>query len=668
MKNCAAENVRNFVLAGHAGAGKTSLADLMLFKGGDAPRLGSVDEGTSVSDFRDEEKQKKSSIFSAAMHCPWKDGHFFFVDTPGYPDFCGDAIAAMGVTDMVIIVVDAVAGIGPGSRQAWRVARDRGVPRAFFINGCDRDQADYDGVLAQIQQNYGATVCLPYTIPLGAKTDFSGVACILDSEEGDAADLREALMDTVAESDDDLMEKYLDEGELTPEEITKGLHAAVANGGYVPVFAGSAAKDIGIEELMDGITAVCPSPLAGAPVALVEGELDRTSADAVAYVFKSINDPFIGQLTLLRVYSGTFDADSELQNVTQGDKERVGALLQVNGKDQDTVDSAGPGEIVAIAKLKNTKVGDVLAKKRGTIQFAPLQFPVPTMSYAIFSVGKGDEDKIGSGLHRFCTEDATFTVDRNAETHQTVINGMGDQHINIMIGRLKDEFKVEVRLETPKIPYRETIMGTGAAVYRHKKQTGGHGQFAEVHLRLEPLPDQDFEFAKEVVGGNIPKNFIPAVEKGVVETMVSGPLANCKVINVRAVVFDGKHHPVDSSEMAFKIAARGAFRDAMTQAKPCLLEPIMKLKITFPEEYVGDISGDLNSRRGRILGMNMEEGMQVVNADVPMAETFSYSTQLRSLTHGRGSFEMQFDRYEMVPSQLSKEIMAEAAKEHEEED
>ena len=399
-----------------------------------------------------------------------------------------------------------------------------------------------------------------------------------------------------------------------------------------------------------------------------EGELDRTSGDPIALVFKSVNDPFIGQLTFMRVYSGTFKADADYVNVSQGGKERFGGMVYVNGKEQEQAAEAGPGEIVAVAKLKNTELGDLLAAKPSGLRFTPVQYPQPTMSYAVFAVAKGDEDKIGTGLQRLAAEDPTFKVDRNPETRQTVISGMGDQHLNLMVSRLKTEFKVDVRLETPKVPYRETITSVGSAPYRHKKQTGGHGQFAEVHLRLEPLPEEEFVFDNEVVGGNIPKNYIPAVEKGVVETMQDGPISHSKVINVKAVVFDGKHHPVDSSEMAFKIAARGAFRAAMKDAKPVLLEPIMTLRIMFPEEYMGDISGDLNSRRGRILGMDVEEGMQVLSAEVPLAEVFTYPTQLRSITQGRGSFEMEFQRYEAVPSQLAQKIQEEAQKEAEEED
>ncbi len=667
MKKCGTDKVRNFVVAGHAGAGKTSLADLMLYKAGAVTRLGSVDQGTSVSDFRGEEQERKGSIFSAALNCPWNGHHFFFLDTPGYPDFCAEAIGALSIADLVLIVVDANLGIGPGTLRAWKQARDAGIPRVFFINGCDREQADYEGVLAAIQESYGATVCLPFTVPVGEKEGLSGVTGVLTEGAEGVDGYREALLDTVAESDDALMEKYLDQGALTPAELSSGLHAGMLAGSIVPVFCGSATKDIGVSELMNALCDLCPVPTAAAPVPCEKGTIDRASAEPYARVFKSVNDPFIGQLTFFRVYSGVFKADGEFYNATRGAKERVAALFHINGKEQSPVTEAGPGEIIAVAKLKSTHLLDVLALKATDVRPALPPYPQPTMAYAVFGASQGDEDKIGTGLQRLMAEDMTFRLERNAETRQTVIRGMGDQHLHLMVSRLKSDFKVEVTLDTPKVPYRETVTGPGSAQFRHKKQTGGHGQFAEVHLRVEPLATAEFEFANEVVGGNVPKNFIPAIEKGVLETMHRGPLARSKVINVKAIVFDGKYHPVDSSEMAFKIAARGAFRAAMAEARPIILEPIMSIKIFFPEQYMGDITGDLNSRRGRILGMDREEGMQVLSAEMPLAETFTYPPQLRSITQGRGYCELKFERYEPVPSQLAAKIQEEAAKEAEEE-
>jgi len=674
VKDCAVKNIRNFMLAGHAGAGKTLLAELMLNKGGVTTRVGSVEQGTCVSDFRDEEKERQSSIYTTSLHCPWKDGHFFFTDTPGYADFCGEVIAAARAADMVVIVVDATAGIGTGTIRAWREARENNIPRAFFINGLDRDQASFANTLNALQNSYGATTCVPFTMPVGERANLSGVVNVLTATdvpaevEGALATYREALMDTVAESDEELMMRYLDGEELSETEISEGLHAAIADGSVVPVFTGSVSKDIGVEELMDGIANLFPDPVKGRALAGEGGEIARGDADAapVGLVFKSVQDPFIGQLNYIRIYSGTFRSDSEMVNLSSG-KERFGSLLLPNGKEQETVATAGPGEIVAVAKLKQTGLGNTLGARAGGTAFAPIEFPQPTMSYAVYAVKSGEEEKISQGLSRLSEEDPTIRIERNQETKQMLVRGMGDQHLSNVVNRLKTMFKVEVDLRTPKVPYRETITATGSAQYRHKKQTGGHGQFAEVHLRLEPLADAEYEFDNEVSGGNIPRNFIPAVEKGVVEAMADGPMAGCRVINMKAIVYDGKHHAVDSSEMAFKIAARGAFRDAMANAKSILLEPIMRLRILFPEEYMGDVSGDLNSRRGRILGMEHEEGLQVVLAEVPMAETFSYSTQLRSITQGRGTFEMAFERYESVPSNLTQEIQAAAARAREEE-
>ncbi len=674
MKQCNVDKIRNFVVAGHLGCGKTTLADRILHKSGAVNRLGEVDQGTSVSDFRPEEHEKRSSIYNGVLNCSWNEHGFFFIDTPGYADYFGETVAAISQADAALIVVDGAVGIDMGTIRAWKEAVKRNIPRAFFINCLDRDQAKYEEVLGQLQNSYGATTCIPFTVPVGSGESLSSVVHVLRDTEipSEVSALvekyRESLMDTIAETDEELMNKYLEGEELSEQEISAGLHQAIVDGDIVPVFAGSAGRDVGVEQLMNGIANLFPSPLMiGGPALAEGGELTR-SADGkgVGFVFKTISDPFIGQLTLLRVYSGEFTSDSDAFNVSNGSKERFGSLLHLNGKEQEVAEKAVPGQIVAIAKLKHTAVNQTLAGAADAKPVAPVEFPNPTLSYAIYAVKSGEEEKIAAGIMRLSEEDPTINLERNPETHETVLSGMGDQHIQNIVHRLRNTFKVEVDLRTPKVPYRETITSTGSAVYRHKKQTGGHGQFAEVHLRLEPLPEENFEFANEVVGGNIPKNFIPAVEKGVNEAMVKGPLAGCTVINIKAVVFDGKHHPVDSSEMAFKIAARGAFREAMHQARPQLLEPIMVLNIMFPDEYMGDISGDLNSRRGRILGMNREEGLQVVTAEVPLAEVFNYSNQLRSITQGRGSFEMRFERYETVPANLAQQIQAQAVKDHEE--
>ena len=677
MKNCAADKIRNFVLAGHASSGKTTLADLLLFKGGAVSRRGSVDNGTSVSDFKKEEQERKSSIYTSLLNCPWKDGHFFIADTPGNSDFCGEAMNAINIADLMVLVIDASLGIGPGTIRAWKQARERSMPRMIFINGCDRDQVSTAEVLDAIQHAYGKQLAIPYTLPIGEGATFKGVACALADDipgevASEAEDAKALLTDTIAESDDDLMEKYLENGERSAEELGAGFAHSVLRGKQVPIFFGSAAKDIGVQELADAILAFGPSPLAPVQLNVAAGELDRTSSDVLGYVFKSVNGSFSGQMSYIRILSGTFRPDSEYLNITKQGKERFGNILQIQGKDQKPIEEAGPGEIIAVAKLKNTALNDFLGTKDIGFQLEPIAYPQATTRNAISAAAKGEDDKLGAGLVRICAEDPTIEFRRDPETAQTIVSCMGDLQLNLMVARLKNDFKVAANLEPPRVPYRETVTGRGEAQFRHKKQSGGHGQFAEVHLRLEPYtPEEggpDFLFANEVVGGNIPKNYIPAVEKGVGETRLCGPISRSKVINFKATVYDGKYHDVDSSEMAFKIATRGAFRAAMQNAKPMLLEPIYSLRIIFPDDYMGAISGDLNTRRGRILGMDHEEGLQVLNAEVPLAEIYSYPTTLRSLTQGRGSFEMKFERYDPVPQQLTAQIQAEAAKQQEDEE
>lgn len=667
MKNCEPGKIRNFVIAGASGSGKTALVDLMLFKAGAVARQGNVDNGSSLSDFRKEEQERKCSIYSSIFNCNWKDSHFFFIDTPGGNDSCGEAMNAINAADMMILVVDAATEIGPGTLRAWRQARDRHMPRLLFINGCDRDNADFFHKLDIVRQACIRKASVPYTLPIGMQGSFSGVNLVLGG--GSGADIDEAkkqMMEAVADSDDLLMEKYLETDNLTDEELENGLRNAFLTEKLVPIFAGSVAKDIGVDELMDFVVKCAPTPLDELPLQLDEGEVVRNGGDAVGYVFKSVNDAFVGQLTYLRVYSGHFTKDSEIFNATKQSKERLGSLLLIQGKNQEPVDEAGPGELVAIAKLKNTGLLDVLTSHSTNIAFAPVVYPQPTTMYAISAAGKGEDDKLAAGLQRLLAEDHTLKVERNAETHQTILSGMGDIQIGLLTHRLKNDFKVQVNLETPRVPYRETVKGVGEESYRHKKQSGGHGQFAEVHMRIEPFAgtvEEEYQFGNEVVGGAIPKNFIPAIEKGVAETRMEGPLSHSKVINFKAVVFFGKYHPVDSSEMAFKIATRGAFRAAMAKAKPELLEPIMSLTIEFPDEYMGAVQGDLNSRRGRILGMDRIDAQQVVTAEVPLAEVYSYPAALRSMTQGRGFFTMKFERYDPVPAAIAKKIEEAAAKE-----
>ncbi|MGN0867475.1 MAG: elongation factor G [Oligosphaeraceae bacterium] len=675
MKNCSSDCVRNFVLAGQAGAGKTALSDLILFKGGAVSRQGSVDAGTSVSDFRKEEQEKKSSIYSAILNTPWKNNHLFFVDTPGATDFCGDALNAISAADFLVLVVDASQGIGPGTIRAWRMARDLHLPRMIFVNGCDKDEADFERTVELLKETCIKKACVAVTLPDGEKGAMKGVVSALSGDVKSLGEVAESshqsLVECIAESDEALMEKFFEEGTLADEDILHGLRKAFLTENVVPIFAGSVAKDLGVGELLDFIADFGPAPTDEVPVNLASGEVNRKADTPVGYVFKSVNDLFVGQLTYIRILSGTFRKDMELVNTANQGKERLGSLLRIQGKGQENVDEAGPGEIVAVAKLKNTGMLEMLSGGAGDITMSPVSYPQPTTIYAVAATAKGEDDKLAAALGRLLAEDKTLKMVRDPETHQTVLHGMGDQQINLLVNRMKNDFKVQVELESPRVAYRETIRGIGKAEFRHKKQSGGHGQFAEVHMRLEPFQgtaEEEYQFGNEVVGGAIPKNFIPAIEKGVAETRLSGPLSHSKCINFKAVVFFGKYHPVDSSEMAFKIATRGAFRAAMAQAKPELLEPIMRLVIEFPDEYMGAIQGDLNTRRGRILGMDRQDGQQVLTAEMPLAEVYKYPSQLRSMTQGRGFFQMEFDRYDPVPSALAKQIQEAAAKEEEEED
>ena len=661
--------VRNFSVVGHLGAGKTSLCDLMLYKTGAIDRLGKVTAKTSVSDYTPEEQAKLSSIFSSTLNCKWKDHSFYFIDTPGYGEFVAEPIAAIQNTDLALITVDAVDGIQIGSIRAWKIAVENNIPRAFLINGVDKDLADYDKVLKQIQQNYGKTVCIPITFPYGQGPTLEKIVNILRNEDipAEAEKYRERLMDTVAEADEELMMRYLDGEKLTEEEISSGIKNAILTGSLVPVFVSSVEKDLGVEELLTSAINLFPEPLARKTVKSIKGEDIELSEDGIgiARVFKSIIDPFLGQLAFFRVYSGIFKSDSEIYNVSKSSKERFGSILILNGKNQDKIEEAVPGTIGAMVKLKSTGLDDTLATTNAGTELEKMVFPSPVTSYAITAVKSGEEDKIGTGLNKLTASDPTLKLERHPETHETLLSGMGDQHLGLVIKKLKEESKVEVNTATPRIPYRETVTSDGEGHYRHKKQTGGHGQFAEVYLKVSPNAE-GYEFKNAVVGGNIPKNYIPAVEKGVVEAMVSGPLAGCTVQNMTVTVYDGKHHDVDSSEMAFKIAARAAFKDAMEKSRPIILEPIQNVKISIPDQYMGDISGDLNQKRGRILGMGMNEGLQVVSAEVPLSETSKYATELRSMTQGNGSFEMEFARYEMVPSNIAKQIIDKHTKELEE--
>lgn len=658
--------IRNFTIAGHSGCGKTSLSELILFKAGAIDRRGTVQHKTTASDYTNEEHEKLSSIYATPLFCTWQENSLFFIDTPGYGEFIGETVSGLNGSENALLVVDGVTGIATGTIKAWKLAKEMNIPRFFFINRLDCQNADFYKILSQLQEAFGKTVCIPVTIPDGNEADFKAVANLLSHEtlspelEEIAGKYREALMDSVAESDENLMNRYLNGEKLSEQEISTGLHKAILSGSLVPVFAGSVEKDIGISELMNGIINLFMPPLYSGKIKVRGGEeIDAKPDTSLVLAFKALIDPFIGNMTFLHVVSGSFKSNSDVINMENGTKEHFGQLFVMDGKTQIPAEEICAGCIAAVTKLKNTKIGNTLSVNQNSKKLPEMIFPNPVMSYALTATKSGEEEKISMGLHKLMEADHTLKVERHNETHELLLHGMGDLHLHNAVKKLKELAKVDVNMNPPRIPYRETITSGGDGHYKHKKQSGGHGQFAEVYLRLSPC-QTNYEFSNDVVGGSIPRNFIPAVEKGVVEAMVRGPLAACTVEKVKVSVYDGKHHPVDSSEMAFKIAARMAFRDAMSKAKPVLLEPIMNVQIIIPDNYMGDISGDLNHKRGHIVGMNAEEGMQIVTAKVPLAELSKYAAELRSMTQGRGSFEMEFSNYEVVPPNVATSIIANA--------
>ena len=665
MKDIPIADVRNFVLVGHTGSGKTSLVDALLFKLGVNDRLGNPGDGTSAADWTDEEKNRKITVWAKPFDAVWrpKGGkalRLAMLDTPGYADFYGQVVAATSVADAAVVVVDATAGVQVGTVRAWKRCEALNLPRAIVVTGLDKENADFDGTVAALQDLWGAR-CEVVTFPTADK---KGVVDALAAAGGPADAVRAKLTDVAAESSDALIEKVLGGETLTADELSAGLRASVAQAKFIPIFAVMARQSVGLDELLAGFARLLPSP-ADRPGKDAAGNAVNPAADAplVAQVWRSINDPFVGQLTLARIWGGTLREKSEVLNAVKEQKESVGTIYFLNGKKQETAAEAQAGDVVALAKLKATALNDVLCAPGKPVQLAPIVFPNPVVSFAVHPKTQGDEDKLGQGLHRVAEDDPTLHVQRNDETHELIITGMGDVQIDAAMERMKARSKVEVLLSTPKVAYKETVTAKGEGHYKHKKQSGGRGQYGEVYLRIEPKkPGVDHWFVDGIVGTSIPRNFLPAIEKGLVEGMQRGAVAGYPVVNTMVTVYDGSSHDVDSSEIAFKIASRTAFKDGMGKAKPVLLEPIMNIRVTIPGEFMGDCTGDLNHRRGRIMGMESEDGMQVIVAEVPQAEVFKYSSELRSMTGGRGSFEMSFNRYDVVPANVAQKIIAEAAK------
>jgi len=686
VKEYGTEFLRNVALLGHGGTGKTSLAEAMLFVAKAINRLGRVDDGTTVMDFDPEETRRQISINTALAPAEWKNHKINILDTPGYFDFVGDVIAALTVADSALVVVCASSGVEVGTEKSWTYLEDRGMPRTVFVNKMDRENANFGKVVEQLRSFFGPKL-VPVQLPIGEADSFRGIvdlvamkAYIKDGDSIKEAPIpedmqaqveaaRDEMIEAASVADEDLMMKYLEGEALTDAEIEQAVRLGTQTGELVPILCGSAQSTLGISLLNDHIVQCMPSPanrtVSGTNAQDEEITISASNPELAALVYKTMADPYVGKLTLFRVFSGTMRSDSTCFNVRTGRDERVGQLFLIKGKEQIPVSKIGPGDLGAVAKLQETTTNDTLTTKEAKISVKPVEFPKPNMTLAIQPKSKGDEDKIASALGRLSEEDPTIRVERRTDTGQNLIHGMGDVHIEILTSRLQKKFGVEVELSTPVVPYRETIRGRAKAEGKHKKQTGGRGQYGHVWLEISPA-DPDAEdrlvFVDDIFGGAVPRNYIPAVEKGLREILDDGPLAGYPVEGVRVSLFDGSYHPVDSSEMAFKIAAGLAFRKGFLDANPVLLEPIMNVEITVPEAFMGDVMGDLNKKRGRILGMEPRGGLQVIKAQVPMAEMFKYAIDLRSMTQGRGSFTSEFSHYEEVPAQIAEQVIAESKK------
>ena len=692
MSHKAADRIRNVALIGHRGSGKTSLHEALLFEAGVVNRLGSVDDGTTTSDYESDEQAREMSI-GATVSCFEHEGRKInLIDTPGDPSFIADTIASLRVADAAVVVVNGVMGVEVHTDRLWQRADREGLARLVFVNMLDRERADFFRALESLQNAFGNHV-VATEIPIGSEHEVRGVIDLIDMKafiaqgEGrgapepqdipedlaaQAQEYREKLMDEVAENSDELMERYLEGEEIDHDEIVTVLKRGVTDGRIFPVTCGVATKNLGTTRLLEALVEDLPSPaMRGAMTALdEEGEEIEISPDEdgelVAYVFKTLADPYAGRLNLFRVFSGVIKGDSQVTNVSRRAKERIGQILIPGGKEHEQADELGAGDIGAVAKLKETRAGDVLAEKDTKISFPPLDLPAPVMAFAFEPKTKGDEDKAASAIRRLEEEDPTLDVHRDQQTGEQIIAGLTQIHVEVIVDRMKDRFGAEIELHPPRVPYLEAIRKSAKAHGRYKKQTGGRGQFGDCHLEIAPgEAGSGFEFIDEIKGGAIPKGFIPAVEKGVAEAMQHGTLAGYPVKDLQVRLYDGQYHRVDSSENAFKVAGSMAFKDAMEQADPVLLEPIMLLTVSVPEDVVGDVVGDLNSRRGRPLGMEAKGSATEIKAEVPMAEVLDYARDLRQITGGRGDYTMEFTRHEEIPSHLAQKVISQARSEEE---
>ncbi len=685
--------IRNVAVIGNGGGGKTTLVEAMLFDAGAIDRMGSVEDGTTTTDFEPEETAKKISISSALAHLSWKDHRVNLIDTPGFINFLEDSKGSMRAADGAIVVAGAVSGVKGETEKMWGYAEEFGIPRLVFINEMDREAADF-GTALQAVEGTLRKEAIPLNVPIGSGEALKGVVDLVQMKaltfeggkpkeadvpgdiSGMVEEFRKKLIEKIAESDDSLLEKYLEGGELASEEISSGIRKGVLQQSFIPVFCGSGSKNVGVQPLLDAVVACLPSPVEIAGLKPIKGrnpkdgsEVERKPADGEpfsSYVFKSIADPFAGKLTMFRVYSGTLKADSTVYNTSTDNKERVGQIFYMQGKKQIPAQELGPGEIGVVAKLKDTHTGDTLSDESNPVVFDRITFAEPLISYAIEPKSKGDEDKVSTGLQRILDEDPSLRFHRDEEAKEMILAGMGQQHLEVTLEKLKRKFGVEVVMKSPKIPYRETITKGAKAQGRYKKQTGGRGQFGDCFIEIKPLPrGTGYEFVDKIVGGAIPRQYIPAVDKGIQEAMKRGVYAGYQMVDVQVSLYDGSYHSVDSSEMAFKIAGSLAIKKAVADAKPVVLEPIMKAVITVPDEALGAVIGDLNSKRGKVQGMDQIGNNQKITALVPMAEMLTYANQLQSITAGRGVYTMEFSYYEEVPAHVAQKLLAEKEKEEE---
>lgn len=688
MKQFSTEQMRNVGLFSHGGAGKTTLSEAMLFGSGAISRMGQVEEGTTVSDYDPEETKRRISVQLSVLPLEWKGHKINLVDTPGYADFVGEVREAIRVVDAALVLVDAVGGVEVGTELMWRYANEFELPRMIVVSKMDRENADFFRTTDQLRERFGAQI-VPIQIPLGSQDRFEGVIDLLSMKalkgsQGTSSDIPEALrseansfrekmVEAIAETDDDLINQYLEGEEISPAQLEAALRSSVARRQIVPLVCNAALSNVGVQSTLDVVASYLPSPVDRGSITAIDAvrnqevTLEPSPNEALlAFVFKTTADPFVGKLTYLRVYCGTLSSNSQVFNPNRGREERIGQLYVVRGKAQEPIDALVAGDLGAVAKLQETTTGDSLCQRDRPVHLPGLGFPRPSFSVAIAPKTKADLDKLSSALNRLVEEDPTIQVRKDPDTGETVLSGMGESHVDVAAERMRRKFGVDVEMSVPKVPYKETVQAMAKVEYKHKKQTGGHGQYGHVFLEIEPLPrGSGLEFAERVVGGVVPKQYIPAVEKGVREALGEGVLAGYPVVDLKVTLIDGSYHPVDSSEMAFKVAASQAFKKGVEQARPVLLEPVVNLTVTVPEQNMGDVMSDLNGKRCRVLGMDTHDGITEIKAQGPLTELRTYATDLRSITQGRGTYTLEFSHYEEVPAHIATTVVAEAKKEKE---